>query len=213
MLHRFFTVLFSILLSTSIFAHPHSFLDMKNKVLINQDKLDGFELSWMLDEITSAELIYEINSSQDKKQATAKILKELDDSAVGTHYFSELYNQQNQAVKFKGRPHKSSVEIKHNRIIYHFTLLLAEPQAVKGQSFRFFTFEPSYYLAMNYEKASDVSSTEQSLCKVEMIEPTVNQSLRLYASKLDKNETPDMPDNKGLSLGAQFAQKVSIVCQ
>ncbi len=66
---------------------------------------------------------------------------------------------------------------------------------------------------MNYEKASDVSSTEQNLCKVEMIEPTVNQSLRLYASTLDKNETPDMPAERGLSLGAQFAQKVSIVCQ
>lgn len=213
MLKRFFIGTISLLLSFSVFAHPHSFLDMKNKVLIQQGKLEGFELSWMLDEITSAELIYEINSSSDKKQATDKILKELDDSAVLEHYFSELYDQQNEPIKFKAKPHNSSVEIQHNRIIYHFTLLLAEPKAVKGHSFRFFTFEPSYYLAMNYEKASDVSSTEQNLCKVEMIEPTVNQSLRLYASKLDKNETPDMPAERGLSLGAQFAQKVSIVCQ
>ena len=96
---------------------------------------------------------------------------------------------------------------------FSFELALAQPQTVKGKSFKLFTFEPSYYLYMGYEKASDVTATEQHLCQVSMVEPTVNQSLRLYASKLDKTETPDMPSDRSLSLGAQFAQKVGIVCQ
>ncbi len=213
MLNRFFICCFLFLFSVTVSAHPHSFLDMKNKVLIHQDKLEGFEMSWMLDEITSAELIYEISASDNKDDAVKKITQELNQSAVDAHYFSELYDEKDQPIKFKAQPIAPSIEVKDTRIIYHFTLSLAQPQEIAGRSFRLFTFEPSYYLSMAYENAQDVTSTTQNRCEISMTEPKVSQSLRLYASKLDKTETPDMPDDKSLSLGAQFAQKVSIVCQ
>lgn len=209
---RYILSLCAILMSSVAVAHPHSFLDIKNKVLFEQDKLVGFQLSWWLDEITSAELIYEINNSSDKQAAIEKITKEMNQSAVEAHYFSELYNAKNDPLKFKAAPQQPSLEINGNRIIYHFTLPLAEPQPVKGQAFRFYTFEPSYYLSMAYESEKDLTSTEQPLCKVELVQPKVNQDLRLYASKLDKTESPDLPPDS-LSLGAQFAQKVSIVCE
>lgn len=205
---------FSLLLwlfSPLVLAHPHSFLDMKNKVLITDEKLEGFEMSWWLDEITSAELIYEINSSSDKAAAMRKITAEMDQSAVEAHYFSELYDAKDTPIKFKAAPHNSSLEINGNRIIYHFTLKLANALPLKGQTLRFYTFEPSYYLSMAYEKESDLTASAQSLCKVSLVQPKVNQDLRLYASKLDKTDTPDLPADS-LSLGAQFAQKVSIVC-
>lgn len=209
---KLFLSLFGLLCSTPLVAHPHSFLDMQNKVLINQDKLEGFELTWWLDEITSAELIYEIKSAENQAEAIQKITREMDISAVENHYFSELYNAENQPIKFKAKPQKSSMEIKDNRIVYRFTLALSDPPMVKGQSFRFYTFEPSYYLSMAYESAKDVTASEQHLCKVSMEEPKVNQDLRLYASQLDKEDMPDLP-SESLSLGAQFAQKVSIVCK
>lgn len=209
---NFLFALTALLISFSLHAHPHSFLDMQNKVLINQDKLEGFELTWWLDEITSSELIYEVKSAADRDEAIKKIKDEMDISAVENHYFSELYNKENQPVKFKAQPFDSHFEIKDNRAIYRFTLKLAEQQLVKGQSFRFYTFEPSYYLSMAYEKASDVTSSEQNLCQIKMEEPKVNQDIRLYASQLDKTDTPDLPADS-LSLGAMFAQKVSIVCE
>ncbi|KAE9534665.1 DUF1007 family protein [Ursidibacter arcticus] len=212
-MNKFIIGLLFSLFSISTLAHPHSFLDMKNKVLIKGDKLTGFEMSWILDEITSAELIYEVKSAEDQKAALNKITEELNISAIQSHYFSELYTENNEPIKFKAKPVNPRAEIKDNRLVYHFELALAQPQTVKGKSFKLFTFEPSYYLYMGYEKASDVTATEQHLCQVSMVEPTVNQSLRLYASKLDKTETPDMPSDRSLSLGAQFAQKVSIVCQ
>lgn len=209
---RRFLRLFLLLLPTSLVAHPHSFLDMKNQVLIENGKLEGFRLSWWLDEITSAELIYEINADSDKTAAIAKITEEMNTSAVEAHYFSELYNAKNEPIKFKAKPFDPTLEIQGNRVVYHFTLKLADPQAVKGQAFRFYTFEPSYYLSMAYEKESDLSATQQSWCNVSLEQPKINQDLRLYASQLDKNQSPDLP-NGSLSLGAQFAQKVSIVCE
>lgn len=200
------------LFSTALVAHPHSFLDIKNNVLVSQGKLEGFQMSWWLDEITSSELIYEIRRSDNKAAAIEKIRQEMDDNAVEAHYFSELYNTENTLIEFKSMPFQSSLEIHGNRVIYHFTAQLSEPQLLKGQSFRLYTFEPSYYLAMEYEKPSDLTISDASLCHVGVEQPKVNQELRLYASKLDKTELPDLPADS-LSLGAQFAQKVSIVCE
>lgn len=195
-------------------SHPHSFLDLKTTVLIPKgDQLTGFAMEWTLDEITSSELIYEIKTSANRAEAKTKILEELNQSLVNDHYFSELYDEQNQPIKFKAAPVKPSIEIKDNRLIYKFILSLAKPQNLAGRTFRFYTFEPSYYLAMEYPSAEFLTSTEQNLCKISLIEPKVNQSIRLYASQLDKNDTPDMPSDKSLSLGAQFAQTVSIVCR
>lgn len=205
--------LFLCFFSLSAVAHPHSFLDMKNKVLIENGTLNGFAMTWILDEITSAELIYEINQSRDKTAAKQKITQELNESAVGNHYFSELYDEQKTPIKFKSQPTSPTIEVKDNRIYYHFDLSLATPQPVKGRAFSLFTFEPSYYLYLGYEKFSDLTSTEQNQCKVSLEEPKVNKSLRLYASGLDRTETPDMPSDDSQSLGAQFAQKVSILCQ
>lgn len=209
---KYSVLFFALFAAINAFAHPHSFLDMKNKVLINQEKLEGFELSWWLDEITSSELIYEIKSAADRDDAIKKIAEEMDQSAVDNGYFSELYNATNQKLAFKDKPVNSSVEIQDNRVVYNFTLALAEPLSLKGQALRFYTFEPSYYLSMAYEKAEDVTSSEQNLCQIKMEEPKVNQDIRLYASQLDKTETPDLPEDS-LSLGAMFAQKVSIVCE
>lgn len=210
---KYLFALFIAVLALPAFSHPHSFLDMRNKVMIENGKLNAFAMTWILDEITSAELVYEIQSAKDKKAAEQKITEELNESAVANHYFSELYDEKEMPIKFKAKPINPRIEIKDNRVFYHFELTLAQPQDVKGRSFRLFTFEPSYYLYMGYEKFSDLTSTEQNECKVTLEEPKVNQSLRLYASSLDKTESPDMPSDKSLSLGAQFAQKVSIQCQ
>ena len=204
-------ILFSFI-SVTAFAHPHSFLDMKNKVMIQDGKLTAFQMSWMLDEITSAELLYEVKASKNKQAAKDKITRELDESAVANHYFSELYNAKDEPIKFTAKPINSSIEVKENKVVYHFELTLADPQEVRNQTFRLFTFEPSYYLSMAYENAGDVTISEQGLCQVMMEEPKVNQDLRLYASGLDKTQTPDMPGTGSLSLGGQFAQKVSVIC-
>lgn len=209
---RYF-LLMLLFLTTPLSAHPHAFLDMQNKVLIEQGELQGFAMSWILDEIASAELIYEIKSSKNKRAAEDKITQELNQSAIDNHYFSELYDEKDTPIKFKGKPVNPRIEVKNQRVYYHFTLALASPPKVAGRHFRLYSFEPSYYLYMGYEKFSDLTSSEQNLCKVSLVEPKINQQLRLYASGLDKTDTPDMPSEHRQSLGAQFAQEVSILCQ
>lgn len=209
---HFAFLLFFLGFAPLVSAHPHSFLDIQNQVQILDGKLSGFKLSWTLDEITSAELLYEIKTAKDQAAARKKIQAEMDSSAVEAHYFSELYDEKKQPIKFKNRPQNSALEIKGNRVIYHFTLPVAQPVAVAGKSFQFYTFEPSYYLAMEYNSTADLTATAQTACRVSLVEPQVSQDIRLYASKLDKSENPDVQLIGG-SLGAMFAQKVQIECK
>lgn len=199
------------LFSAQSWAHPHSFLDMKNKIVIVNERFIGVEMNWWLDEITSAELLYEINESEDKAAAIKKITNEMTLNAVSAHYFSELYDANDRPVKFSATPQNAELQIHDHRVVFHFMMPLAEPLPLKGERLRLYTFEPSYYLAMVYEQARDLSASPQSLCRISLEQPKVNQQLRLYASGLDKNQTADLPPGS-LSLGAQFAQQVNIVC-
>lgn len=200
------------LASSQTFAHPHSFVDLKNKVLLDGTLLKSFQMEWMLDEITSSELIYELNTSKDKAKTQQTITAEMVQSALQNHYFSTLYDSQNQPIKFTTTPTDTRFEVKGNRVVFYITFHLSQPYDLKQNKARFYTYEPSYYISMEYNRENDLSISNAS-CKATLVQPQVDSKLRLYASSLDKTQTPDMPENEDYSLGAQFAQKVEIICE
>ncbi|AWW35276.1 DUF1007 domain-containing protein [Mannheimia varigena] len=199
------------LFTKQVLAHPHSFVDLKNNVIVEGTVLKSFQMEWMLDEITSSELIYEVNNSSDKAKTEKDITVEMVQSALLNHYFSVLYDSKNQPITFTTQPTDTRFEIKNNRVIFYITFHLTKPYDLKQNRVWFSTYEPSYYIAMEYNKEKDISISNAS-CKANLIQPQVDTKLRLYASSLDKTQSPDMPDNEDYSLGAQFAQKVEMVC-
>ena len=179
----------SLWFATEASAHPHSFLDIQTKALMQETQLTGFQMHWTLDEIASAELIYEVKSSKNPEETKKKITQEMIDTAKNEHYFSYLY------------------EIAQNRIVFRVKFYLETPQELKNAPATLMSYEPTYYMGIEYNRHSDVSISN-SACQIRIEQPKVDQSLRLYASNLDKNETPD-----DLSLGRQFAQRVIMVCE
>lgn len=200
------------LASTQTFAHPHSFVDLKNKVLLDGTLLKSFQMEWMLDEIASSELIYELQTSKDKTQTQKTITAEMEQSAVQNHYFSTLYDSQNQPIKFTTQPTDTRFEVKGNRVVFYVTFHLSKPYDLKQNKARFYTYEPSYYISMEYNREADVAISNTA-CSAKLVQPQVDSKLRLYASSLDKTQSPDMPENEDYSLGAQFAQKVELLCE
>ncbi len=61
------------LLAPNVFAHPHAFIDMKTKILVKNQQLVGFSAQWILDEPSSAAMLYDINQAHGNKQALQKI--------------------------------------------------------------------------------------------------------------------------------------------
>ncbi|AKO38542.1 ABC transporter substrate-binding protein [[Haemophilus] ducreyi] len=224
--------LFCLVAPLSVMAHPHSFVDLKNKVLVDGTQLKGFQMEWTMDEIASAELIYEVKNNPDHQAAKKSITAEMEQTAIENHYFSYLYNAKDQPLKFSVKPSNTTFRIAGNRVVFYITfylskpydlknnairfytyeLYLSKPYDLKNNAIRFYTYEPSYYMAMEYNNQQDLS-INSSECKAKLTQPNVNNSLRLYASSLDKNQKPNMPDGEDNSLGAQFAQTVEVVCE
>lgn len=209
---KLFSVFSVTLFSSLLIAHPHSFVDLKNNVLIEGTKLNAFEMEWALDEIASAELIYEVNNSTDRVATEKSIANEMTQTAIETHYFSYLYDAKDQPIKFSAKPRNTHFKIHGNRVVFYITIPLSKPHDLKNNPVRFYTYEPSYYIGMEYNNDKALSTTAQQ-CKAMLSQPKISDSLRLYASSLDKNQSSKMSENEDNSLGAQFAQKVTVLCE
>lgn len=207
MIRRSFLLFISLLWANSALAHPHSFLDIKTKALMQDTLLTGFQMHWTLDEIASAELIYEVQTSKNQEEAKKKITDEMIETAKSEHYFSYLYNANGELQKFSDKPTDYAFDIEQNRIVFRVNFYLEQAQELKNAPATLMTYEPTYYMGIEYNSPKDVSISN-SHCKIRIEQPKVEQSLKLYASNLDKSDTPE--DG---SLGRHFAQKVVMECE
>ena len=201
-----FTLLFS-LFSLNVLAHPHAFVNLKTQALTENQTLKGFRMSWTLDEIASSTLIYEMQSSADPNKTKQDLTQEMIDTAKKDHYFSYLYNQKSNLIPFTEAPSDYGFVVENNRIIFSMNVYLSEPQKLSTVPITLMSYEPTYYMAMEYNYQSDVSIDDKK-CEIKVVQPKVDDTLKLYASSLDKDQTPE-----DQSLGRAFAQKVEMKCK
>ena len=201
-----FTLLFS-LFSLNVLAHPHAFVDLKTQALTENQTLKGFRMSWTLDEIASSTLIYEMQSSAAPDKTKQDLTQEMIDTAKKDHYFSYLYNQKSNLILFTETPSDYGFVVENNRIIFSMNVYLSEPQKLSTVPITLMSYEPTYYMAMEYNDQSDVSIDDKK-CEIKVVQPKVDDTLKLYASSLDKDQTPE-----DQSLGRAFAQKVEMKCK
>lgn len=104
-------------------------------------------------------------------------------NVLGQHYFSELWHN-GQRVKFDNRPDGYGLEREGHQAVLTFTLPLAKPQPLAGQTLTLSTFDPTYYVDMHYDNASDVTlpAALSTTCKVKVVTPEPNEKWRLLPS-------------------------------
>lgn len=81
-------------------------------------------------------------------------------NVLGQHYFTEVWRN-GAKVKFKNRPTEYGMTRDAHQAVLTFTLPLAEPQPLSGQTYTFSTFDPSYYVDMHYDQDSDITMPER----------------------------------------------------
>ncbi|MEH2765750.1 DUF1007 family protein, partial [Klebsiella pneumoniae] len=160
--------------------------------------------------ITSSDLLYDAGNAKPGSEVWKKLAAEVMANVLGQHYFSELWHN-GQRVKFDNRPDGYGLERDGLQAVLTFTLPLATPQPVAGQTFTFSTFDPTYYVDMFYDKDSDFSLPAglRAACKATVMTPKPNDKMLSYAQSLDKADAP--PED--MALGSYFAQKVTLTCQ
>ena len=201
----------SLISPFSVLAHPHAFIDMQTKPLVNDNQLIGFSTQWLLDDASSSAVLYDVMQAKGDKAAKQKLIDEVMANVVNEHYFSYVFDKENHKIKYKKQPENYGMNIKGNNVEYYFDFLLAQPQALQNNEFTLMTYDSTYYVAMRYaeigKRAVDFSELPKN-CKGEVLEPNVDEKIKSYASSLDKSQK-----NEDDSLGVLFAQKVKIKCE
>lgn len=195
--------------STTVFAHPHSFIDMQNDLQIKDGHLVAMKMIWIIDPMTSAALLYDAQQAKENYEVWKQLSAEVMANVIKQHYFTSLYNK-NKLIKFSYYPKDYQLSRQGNQAVLSFTLALAKPEPLAGKTLIIMTYDPSYYVDMTYSNKGKISLTNiSSQCQIQLITPEPSESLIDYALSLDKGQTP----KKDLSLGQQFAQKVNLTCQ
>ncbi|MFD1805990.1 zinc transporter binding subunit ZevA [Pasteurella oralis] len=202
---------FMSLFSFNLYAHPHAFIEMKTKVLASEQKLIGFSMEWILDEASSATMLYDIRQTRGDKKALQKLIDEVMGNIINEHYFSYLFDKQGNKVKYSAKPQNYGMRSNNNQVMYYFDFLLSKPRELANNQFTLLTYDPTYYVSMYYDqtKQSAVDFSQISMhCHGEVVEPQVDAKIKQYANSLDQTQR-DEDD----SLGVLFAQKVMLICE
>ena len=203
-----YSLLLGLFISCGVLAHPHAFIDMQTTPIIENNQLTGLSMKWTLDEASSSAVIYDMKQAKTKNEQQ-KLIDDVMGNVVSEHYFSYLYDNQHNKIKYSPHPKNYGVKIQGLQLQYYFDVPLAHPQNLEKNIFSLQTYDPTYYVAMAYTSKSAVDfSALPKNCQGKLIEPNVDEKIQAYASSLDKSQK-----NEDDSLGVMFAQKVIIQCE
>lgn len=191
-------------------AHPHSFIDMDTTFVSEKQRLVGMKMVWTMDEITSADLLYDAENAKNDAEIWKKLAAEVMANVLGQHYFTVIYRD-GKPVKYKNLPTEYHLSRQGHQAVLAFVLPLAEPQPLAGKPLIISTYDPTYFVDMSYagNNAVRLSAEMEKNCKLTLFTPNPDASLQAYALSLDKNDSP----GDDMELGQQFAQKVTVQCQ
>ena len=203
-----YSLLLGLSISCSVLAHPHAFIDMQTTPIIENNQLTGLSMKWTLDEPSSSAVIYDMKQAKTKNEQQ-KLIDDVMGNVVSEHYFSYLYDNQHNKIKYSPHPQNYGVKIQGLQLQYYFDVPLAHSQKLEKNTFSLQTYDPTYYVAMAYASKSAVDfSALPKNCQGKLIEPNVDEKIQAYASSLDKSQK-----NEDDSLGVMFAQKIIIQCE
>lgn len=203
-----YSLLLGLFVSCGVLAHPHAFIDMQTAPIIENNQLTGLSMKWTLDEASSSAVIYDMKQAKTKNEQQ-KLIDDVMGNVVSEHYFSYLYDNQHNKIKYSPHPKNYGVKIQGLQLQYYFDVPLTHSQNLEKNTFSLQTYDPTYYVAMTYPSKSAVDfSALPKNCQGKLIEPNVDEKIQSYASSLDKSQK-----NEDDSLGVMFAQKIIIQCE
>lgn len=197
-------------LSAPALAHPHSFIDTQTTLMTQQNTLVGLKMVWTMDEITSADLLYDAGNAAAGSEIWKKLAAEVMARVMAQHYFTNVYRD-GQPLRYMRLPSEYQLSRNGNKAVLEFVIPLAQPTPLTGKPIIFSTYDPSYFVDMTYknDRALHLPADVPPSCALSLFTPKPNASMQAYALSLDKADAP--PEE--MDLGQQFAQKVTLQCQ
>lgn len=194
----------------AILAHPHSFISLKTAPVIEDNAVTGLKMAWLMDELTSADLLYDAGDARPDSPVWKALAEEVMTNVMKQHYFTEVLHQ-GKRVAFAAEPVDYRLQSVGDKAMLTFILPFATPQPLAGARIQFSTFDPSFYVDMKYDRDRDAVLPAELAgeCDISVVTPEPSESMLTFAASLDKDDAP--PED--MALGKQFAQQVRLQCQ
>jgi ABC-type uncharacterized transport system substrate-binding protein len=140
---------FLIFILTTIFAHPHTYIDVHTNINTKDNKITTIDFNWTIDEMTSSMLIMDFDQNMDKK-----ISKE-ENNFIYKNYFQDLKEYsfytdikiKNKIITFPKIENFKTI-IEKNRILYKFSISLN--QNIKD--IKIDMYDEDFFIAMVLKK-------------------------------------------------------------
>ncbi len=200
------------LYAQSVAAHPHYWISLKaDMILDEQGRLSKIRQQWAFDVYFSMMTVKDVvNEHGDKQTGLRKIADQIIDNLSKFHYFSTLTVDGAEVIL----PQPSSYQLNENtqleQPILELEILfdMASPVIIQDKNVVWSVFDPTYYIAMNYSTAANVSiqGDNADQCELQLDLPDLSRELMEYAQSLDRSQK----DINGL--GIKFAEKIRINC-
>ncbi|HFK8541879.1 TPA: DUF1007 family protein [Proteus mirabilis] len=199
-----------LMVAPKVLAHPHSFIDMQTTFNTQNDKLIGLTFSWVMDPITSMDILYDIYNAQPESDIWKKQAARLMSNILSQNYFSEFY-MDGKKQNFRRIPSHYTLIKEKLRVKFNFDVLFITPLPFANHHFELLTYDPTFYVSMTYRDNTQIILPLEMIagCEHQLIEPFADESLTEYARSLDTNDFAD----KDLNLGRSFTQRVQVLCQ
>lgn len=207
-LRKTFSVgLFTTLFSAHLYAHPHSWIEMKTYIEGEQGVITGLKMEWSFDAMTSMYMLDGEDTSPENEQETfEKVAASVIDNMMYEHYFTYFYDGE-EPIKYKMAQH-AKLERDKAKLVLTFDLPLSKPKTVTRDSLRLLVFDPSYFVDMSWNSKGDVELSPELArqCALELVEPNPTPEQMSYAMSLPVDADPDN------TLGQLFTQSTNIHC-
>lgn len=195
------------LLPVVSYAHPHSWVDMKTYVQGTKDTITGLKQEWTFDPMTTAYMFDGEDMSPAHKKATMqKVADSVMKNLLNSHYYTYFYDKNTPIKYLVARDGKLTQ--KGPKATLTFELPIAHPKKVTADSIVLRVFEPTYYMDMTWDKASDITLSPElaKTCSFTLIPAHPTPEEVSYAMSLPADADPDN------TLGQLFTQTIKFHC-
>ena len=173
-------------------------------------QLSGLKMRWTMDEITSADLLYDAGNAKPGDEIWKKLAAEVMANVLGQHYFTEFWHN-GQRVKFLNRPTEYGMTRDGHQAVLTFPARWRTLSRWPGRSTRFprLTLPTMSICIMTRTATYGCRTRCKKICKIGVHTPKPSEEMLNFAVSLDKADAP--PED--MELGKQFAQEVTLQCQ
>jgi ABC-type uncharacterized transport system substrate-binding protein len=190
------------------FAHPHAWIDLRSRVLLDDEgRVRALELDWLFDEFYTALIAEEfVEADERSPEFLAGIAAQNLANLAEYDYFTDVRLEGERLPVDKVTRYETG--LRDERLWLRFEVPLANPVDPRSGKLTFAVYDPGYWIEILHLEGDPITfgGASAGMCSAEIIPPNPSFESVALAAALDRGETA------GNDLGELFAETVVVSC-